>query len=259
MNLKKVLPLLLACVFPTMARTNDLSDQFIPGEKLEYKIYWMGIPIAWAETTTEKVEEEGRELFHITMTAQTYGAYKHIFEVDDKTEVFIDAATGLPVRHDWIINEGSIHKSHLTTFNHESGVAIFQDRISMDIREVPIEPDTQEIFGFIYSCRNADIEKLTEGKQRLLVTGKMYDLGINITDQDKIKIPELGKIPCYELEPNADFDGIFLRKGKVFFWVSKETPRVITCIKTRVAVGKISAELKSVTSPAPGFWNAESE
>ena len=128
----------------------DYSECFVPGEVVEYKIYWMGIPIAWSKTTTETIEENGRELFHITMIARTYGAYKHIFEVDDKTEVWIDPTTALPVRHDWIINEGSIHKSHLTTFFHDKKIAIFQDRISRDIREIPIEHDTQEIFSFIY-------------------------------------------------------------------------------------------------------------
>ncbi len=247
--------ILVSALIVGSAAADDYSDCFVSGEVVEYGIYWLGIPIAWSTTTTETVVEDGRELFHITLIAQTYSAYRHIFEVEDKTEVWIDPATALPVRHDWIINEGSIHKSHLTTFYHDKKIAIFQDRISKDIREVPIESNTQEIFSFIYGSRNADIEELAAQKHRLLVTGKLYDLTIRIKDEDRIKVDEYGKVPSIEIEPIADFDGIFLRKGKVFFWVSKEKRRVVTCIKARVAVGSITAKLQSVSGEGKGFWN----
>jgi len=251
----KQLAFIMVLLTTAAAVADEYADCFVPGETVEYKIYWMGIPIAWSLTTTETVIEDGRELFHMTMIAQTYGPYKHIFEVDDKTEVWIDPQTALPVRHDWIINEGSIHKSHLTTFFHDKKIAIFQDRISRDIREIPIESDTQEIFSFIYANRYADLETLAARNHRLLVTGKIYDMGIKIRDRDTIDVHHFGKVPSIEIEPVAEFDGIFLRKGKVFFWVSTETRRVVTCIKAKVAVGSITAKLHSVSGEGQGFWN----
>jgi hypothetical protein len=247
--------LLSALLLAGSSLAKDYSDCFVPGEVMTYKIYWLGIPIAWSTTTTDTVVEDGRTLIRITMVAKTYAAYKHIFEVDDKTEVLIDPETALPVRHEWIINEGTIHKNHLTTFHHDKKIAIFQDRISMDIRDVAIEPDTQEIFSFIYTNRNSDFSELAERKHRLLVTGKLYELGLKITDHDRIKVDEYGKIPSIEIEPVADFDGIFLRQGKVFFWVSTEKRRVVTCIKSKVAVGKVTAKLQSVSGQGNGFWN----
>lgn len=239
------------------ARADDFSSCFVPGEVVEYKIYWLGIPIAWASTTTDTIVENEQELIRIRMLVHTYAAYKHIFEVDDTTEVIIDPETALPIRHDWIINEGTIHKSHLTTFYHDKKVAIFQDRISKDIREIPIESDTQEIFSFIYSSRNVDIEKLAARKHQLLVTGKLYDLGLEISAYEDIKLSEYGKVPSIEIEPVADFDGIFLRQGKVFFWISKQPTRVVTCIKAKVALGNITAKLQEVSGPVKGFWGHE--
>jgi hypothetical protein len=215
----------------------------------------MGLPIAWSRITTDTISENGRELIRIRMTANTYPAYKHIFEVDDATEVIIDPETALPIRHDWVINEGSIHKSHLTTYHHDQKVAVFQDRISKDIREIPIESDTQEIFSFIYANRNADIEQLVARKHRLLVTGKIYDLELKITDHDDIRLADFGKVPSMEIEPIADFDGIFLRQGKVFFWISMQPARVVTCIKAKVAVGRITAKVHEISSPVKGFWS----
>ena len=233
----------------------DFSDCFVPGEKTEYKIYWMGIPIAWSTTTTETVTEDGRELIRITMIAKTYAAYSHIFEVDDRTEVVIDPETALPLRHDWVINEGPIHKSHLTTFNHASGKAVFMNRLNRDIREIPIKEDTREIFSFIYASRHADIKQLAAQKHELLVTGKLYELGLRIVGEDHIRVPDFGKVASLEIEPEAEFDGIFIRKGKISFWISQENPRMVTRIKASVAVGGITAKLQQVSGAADGFWN----
>ncbi len=252
---KWITALLSALLLAASSVAGDYSSCFVPGETVSYKIYWMGIPIAWSTTTTDTIEEEGRELIRITLVARTYAAYKHIFEVDDKTEVIIDPETALPIRHDWIINEGTIHKSHLTTFDHAEKTAVFLDRISKDLRVIPIAEDTQEIFSFIYANRNADLEQLAQQKHRLLVTGKLYDLSVKIAGHDNIKVRDHGKVASVEIEPVAEFDGIFLRQGKVFFWISKEKRRVVTCIKSKVAVGRVTAKLQSVSGAGQGFWN----
>lgn len=253
--MKRFISILVLSLFVFTAWGEDFTDCFVPGETVDYKIHWMGIPIAWSSVAMDTVTEDERDLIRIRMVTRTYAAYKHIFEVDDATEVIIDPETALPIRHDWIINEGSIHKSHLTTFDHKKKVAIFQDRINKDIREIPIESDTQEIFSFIYANRNADIEELASRKHKLLVTGKLYELGLKITDDKDIKLGEYGKVSSTEIEPIAEFDGIFLRQGKVFFWISKEKRRVVTCIKAKVSVGKITAKLHRVSGEGKGFWN----
>ena len=103
------------------------------------------------------------------------------------------------------------------------------------------------------STRIEDLDVLAAETHRLLVTGRMYDLELKLRDHDTISIDDHGEVPSIEIEPIADFDGIFLRKGKVFFWVSKEKRRVVTCIRAKVAVGKITAKLQSVSGAGNGF------
>ena len=85
----------------------------------------------------------------------------------------------------------------------------------------------------------------------------MYDLGLKIPDHGTIKVGDFGPVESIEVEPDAEFDGIFLRKGKIFFWVSKEKRRVVTCIKAKVAVGKVTAKLFSVSGEGEAFWNSK--
>jgi hypothetical protein len=252
--MKPLLWLLLGFAALT-AQADDFSTCFIPGEIAEYRVSWMGLPIAWSTVTTDSIEDNGRELIRIRMVSQNYKAYSFIYKVDDITEVLIDPKTALPVRLDLKISEGPLLKSHLTTFHHDKKVAIFQDRISKDIREVPIENDTQDLFSFIYSSRNRDLTALTNQTHKLLVDGKMYDLGLELCDADVIKLPDYGKVNAIEFKPIAAFDGFFLRKGKVRFWVSKQNLRMVTCIQAKITVGKVNVKLQKVTGTGDPFWD----
>lgn len=235
----------------------DYTSCFVPGEVSLYKVSWMGIPLAWSEHTIDAIEKNGRKLIRVRMITRNYKAYSYIYKVDDITEVIIDPVTALPLRLDVIMNEGSIHKSHLTTFNHKKKTAIFQDRISKDIKEVPIESRSQEIFSFLYSSRLSDLKSLVSQEHTLFVGGKLYALDLKIRKEGNIKLPDYGKINCVQIEPIAEFDGLFLWKDKVFFWVSKREQRMITCVKAKVAIGKINVKLQKVSGSGDSFWDKE--
>ncbi len=232
----------------------DYSGCFIPGEIAEYRISWMGLPIAWSKTSTELITQDGRKLFRLRMESKNYKAYNHIYKVDDHTEVLIDPETALPVRIDLRIHEGNRRRSHRTIFNHDKKIAFFEDRIAKVTNEVPITAKTQDVFSFIYANRNASLESLAKQNHMLYADGKVYELGMKIIDEDRIKVPGHGRVKSVQVEPIAEFDGMFVRKGKIVFWVSKENRRMVTCIKAKVPVGKITAKLQKVSGPGDDFW-----
>jgi hypothetical protein len=236
---------------------SDLSSGFIPGEVSRYKVSWMGIPLAWSESTTDTVEENGRKLIRFRIVSRNYKAYSYIYKVDNVTEVIIDPETTLPLRLDVILNEGTIHKSHLTTFDHAKKTAVFQDRISKDIKEVQIESGSQDLYSFLYSARRRDIDSLAAQEHTLFVDGKLYSLGLKIRKEGNIKLSDYGKVRCVQIEPIAEFDGIFLRKGKIFFWVSTQKHRIITCVEAKVAIGRVKMKLHKVSGTGDRFWDKE--
>jgi len=241
-------------LYPAYGKTNDFSTCFIPGEAAEYKVFWMGLPLAWSKTSVDTITENGRELIRIRMVSKNYKAYSYIYKVDDASEVIVDPKTALPLRFDFRLHEGGRRKSHLTTFHHDKKVAIFKDRITKDIKEVPIESGTQDLLSFLYSSRNRSLDSLSNQTHTLFVDGKLYELDLDIRRDDKIKLPNYGKVPSVEIEPIAEFDGWFLRQGKIMFWVSKQNRRMVTCIKAKVTVGKITVKLQEVSGPGNDFW-----
>ncbi len=251
--MKKIFAILLAALLALAAHAGDRRC-FFPGEVSEYKITWMGIPLAWSKTTTDTIEENGRELIRLRMVSQNYKAYSYIYRVDDAIEVVIDPKTALPLRLDYRLREGSRKISQLTLFDHGNKTATTTNRIENTVETVAIEGDTRDIYTLIYTMRNMDWDDLFNKPYTLFVEGKLYQLELVKHREKKISLPNYGKVESVEIEPLAEFDGLFLRKGKVMFWVSKADRRMITCIKTKVPVGKITVKLQQVTGPGDDFW-----
>lgn len=252
--MNRIVSILLAGATVLTVAAEDYSSCFIPGEVAKYKVTWMRLPLAWSETSIDTVTENDRELIRIRMRSKSYKAYAHIYKVDNLTEVILDPVTALPIRLDVKMDEGIRKKSQLTVFHHDKEIAVFQDRITKDIRVVPINDNTQDILGFLYSARKKDLKQLASQTHTLFVDGKLYGLDLKIKKDKKIKVRDHGKIMSTEIEPLAEFDGWFLRKGKIFFWISKENRRMVTYIKAKVAVGKVSIKLQNVSGPGDDFW-----
>lgn len=254
-GVKFLLSILLAGTVALATAAEDFSKGFIPGETARYKITWMRLPLAWTEISTDTVTENGTQLIRVRMISRSYKAYNHIYKVDNLTEVIIDPKTALPVRLDIKHDEDGRKKSQLTSFHHDRKIAIFQDRISKDIKVVSIKPDTMEVLSFLYASRIKDLKQLAGKTHTLFVEGKPYSLDLKLHDEDNVRLPDYGKVRCTEVEPVAEFDGLFLRKGKIFFWVSKENHRMVTCVKAKVAVGKITAKLQQVSGTGDPNWD----
>ncbi|HEY5652860.1 MAG TPA: DUF3108 domain-containing protein [Pontiella sp.] len=253
--MKWILPILLTAFIAASAKANPYDGCFIPGETAEYRVSWMKIPIAWSKISTETFSENGKKWIRLTMVSKNYKAYEHIYKVDDITEVVIDPETALPCRVDLVLNEGRRHKSELTYFDHENLTATHINRLTGTTNHVTIAEDTRDVLTFLYASRLRDPEELVQHTHQLFVDGKIYDLDMKIGEEDSIRLPNLGKVDSFKIEPVANFDGLFIRQGKILFWVSKHNHRMVTCIEAKVSVGEIKVRLKDVSGIDDGFWS----
>ena len=82
----------------------------------------------------------------------------------------------------------------------------------------------------------------------------MYQLTLKKHRKKVIKLPLYGKVPSVEIEPQAEFDGFFIHEGKVMCWVSECQPRMVTCIKAKVPIGKVTVKLSKVSGHDSDCW-----
>ena len=248
----------LLCGISALASNQiDYSSCFVPGEVSEYKVSWARFPIGWSRSSTETIIEEGRELVRIRMETRSYSTYDTFFKVNNVMFVVLNPVTALPLRLDLIQHQGDLHKSYLTTFDHAAGKAVSIDRLNNVTNTVSIPPETREMLTLIYASRKSAIEQLPEVTYPLLSNGELYDIQLKIKDSGKIRLSQYGRVASVELDPVADREGAELSDSKSTFWVSKKSRRMITCVETKVPIGKVRVKLQQVSGPGDDFWVKE--
>ena len=83
---------------------------------------------------------------------------------------------------------------------------------------------------------------------------KIYDLWVNVQKREKVELPAYGPVDCLKLEPEAAFNGLFVRKGRMWVWISADPRCVATRIEASIPVANVHAVLQSVTGPGKDRW-----
>jgi hypothetical protein len=238
----------------------DLPDLWFPvGEELVYSVHWGFIPVGYTVVTTEWVEEDGRTLLAIRVRTRTNDILSTIYPVDDVIESLVDPYTFLPVRFTKNLSEGRYRAHEVTDFDFEAGTAHWRSLIKDNESVFELEADTRCLLSFSYYMRKVGFEENQEQFFRVMADEKIYDLWLEARDTDRVKLKEYGKVPSIEVEPKAAFEGLFVRKGRVVFWVSQDERRLMTQMKGRVPVASVRLVLKEVRGPGNDRWTRGSD
>jgi hypothetical protein len=228
---------------------------FDVGERLLYDIYWGFIHVATTEVTTQWVEEEGQPLrIRITYRTKSNNVIAKIYPVDDILESVIDAETFLPVSFKKKQSEGGYRSDEFTVFDHDGGTMLWKSLLNGDEKTFPIDPDTRDLITLMYYFRSMNFYVGKQLNFRVMADEKLYDLYVEVTKREDIKLSEYGKVPSFQFAPQAAFQGLFVRKGKVTFWVSDDDRKLCTQIEAEVPVANVRLKLREVSGPGDDFW-----
>jgi hypothetical protein len=231
---------------------------FAVGEELRYEVYWGVVHVADSRVTTEWIEQDGRRLLAIRFRTQSNGFLKKIYPVNDFIESIVDPATFLPLRFTKTLNEGRYRTDEVTHFDHGSGVATWENRKNGKKKEFPIEADTRDIVTFMYYLRAQAFTPGQQAKFRVMADEKLYDLFFRVGPADEMKFEKFGKVRSVRIEPEAAFEGIFVRKGKLTIWVSEDPRRVCTRLMATTPFANVRVNLAEVLGPGDDFWVSRS-
>lgn len=238
--------------------TNDLW--FPVGETLTYRLYWGFVSVGEAVLTSEWIEEEGRRYVQITHRVRSNKVIATLYPVDDLIQTVIDPVTFRPVTFFMDQKEGRHSAKEITTFDYEKGVARWESLTKKKTRENKIDQDTRDLVSFMYFMRRDGFRKGEDRNFRVMADDKVYDLNVKVAGEEKVDVPGYGKVDCLRLDPTAQFNGLFVRKGKMTVWVSGDK----RCLCTRVAagvpiVGTVKVILTSVSGPGDDAWSKKTD
>lgn len=258
--MKRVLPwfwLLLSCVLSTKAQN---GPDYLPGykwpvgEKITYQLYWGFIPVGLATVQTDWTESEGRKLLGIHLRTQSNKVIEKIYPVDDTIESLIDPQTLLPLKFTKNMSEGSHRYFEVTVFDHSNRLARWESKLTGKTKTMPIDTDTRDIPSLMYFLRNHKFEPGNRDHFRVMADEKIYDLWLNIQKEQRVDLPERENVACIKIEPEASFNGLFVRKGRMWVWVSNDPRCLAARIEASVPVANVHAILIRVEGPGDDAW-----
>ncbi|MCX7009102.1 MAG: DUF3108 domain-containing protein, partial [Kiritimatiellaeota bacterium] len=214
---------------PLLMRVADLP--FPVGEVLTYRVYWgyWGyIPVAVATARFDWVELDGRKMIAIRSTARTNKFADKIYRVDDLMESIVDPETMLPVRFTKIAHEGRYWTHEITVYDHKNKVAHYESKKNGEKQDYPLEADTHDVISMMYVMRSQPFVVGQKPHYRCLTDDKIYDFWVDVLKEEKVELENYGAAPCVKVEPVAAFNGLFVRKGRIWFWLTRDKRQFMT-------------------------------
>ena len=244
--------LLLLCA---IAPAKELP--FPLNERLDYRISWNGILVAWSSATTGMVETKGTNYVSVKIETHTYPFFDVFYKVDDLHECLLDPETLLPVRFTKTMQEGWAHYREVTTFDYPNGIVRFENLETGTATNIAISSDTRDYLSFMYFMRGQKLKPETTTTWPVLADSKVYQVQVHSEEVEKIGLPSYPDVLSLRIVPEAAFNGLFVRSGKATLWVSQDTRRILTYMKARVPFGRVTVKLQDVSGGNNDFWITE--
>jgi len=194
-------------------------------------------------------------LLAIKVTTKSYALLDAIYPVNDFIESVVDPETFKPLRFVRRLSEGRYRLYEITTFNHKEHTARWKHLIKNEARDFAIEDDTRDLLSFMFFMRSQKFEPNQAYQYRLMADEKLYDLYINTKDYVQLDVSKFGVLRCLYIQPEAKFQGFFVRVGRLQVWNSDD--KRCLCVKAVAkapVIGTIKLLLYKVEGPGNDSW-----
>ena len=230
---------------------------FPVGEEIDYEVYWGIFMVGEATSKAEWIERDGRRLLSLSMKAESNGLVEKLYPVRETLQTILDPETFLPLSFEKDSHEGKRHYRELTTFDHAAKKGHWKSLTKDKEKTFAIEADTRDLMGLMYWIRKEPIRAGETRNYWVMTDEKMYELIVEAGKTEELKLENYGKVPVVKMEPKGKFNGMFVRKGRMFLWISDDARYVICRATASVPVASIKIALKKVRGPGDDFWTRE--
>ncbi len=231
----------------------DPSRKLTVGETYIYKVRWLGINVGDAQLSIkEKLEMDGRQVYHVILTARTNKFFSFFYKVNGNVESFVDATDFKPVRYnsETTINKKFVFKKMDYDFN--SKVVRAEDRKGH--YEIEITDDVLDPLGIFYYFRLNSV-KLEKPVTLLINAGKRnFSVTVYVRKVRRLGVPA-GKFWAFLVEPTPasarQFDDVLNASGNMLIWFSSDERRIPLIITLKIPIGTAQAILTKIKYPTP--------
>jgi len=214
-------------------------------EKLTYDLTWTGIK---AGTATQEIIDDGNSIrvISIVRSADWISVF---FPVEDRVESALAKAEpphlGLPHHFRMKVREGSHRRDREIIFDQKNLKAEYIDHIGGEKATLNILQNTYDSYSSFFYVRTLKLEVGKSVYVNILDNRRMWNVEVQVLKREKLDTI-LGEINTIKVRPLIKSEGIFDRKGAIDIWLTDDDKRIPVKMKTKVAVGSITATLVKV-------------
>jgi hypothetical protein len=211
---------------------------FDAGEWFQFSIQYGIIKAGDALMQVEDIEEiDGRQCYHLVSKAESSDFFSVFFKVRDRVDSFLDRESFVTRRFSKKILEGKYRTTFSVDFDHKNHVATYSDGTKMEILAC-----AQDILSAFFYVRTLDLGLGQSVEIPCHSDKKNYPLDVVVHRKETITT-SVGKFDCVVVEPILKSSGVFRQKGRLTIWLTDDEYRIPVLMKSKVAVGSISAIL----------------
>ena len=215
------------------------------GERLVYSVHLLGIELGrGVAEVREIVTLRGRPAFHIVVEVRSAPVLDWIYKVRDTHHSYLDIERLHSLRYEKILKEGRYRADEEMDYDQENHKALYHSRLNGSRKEMLIPPDVQDQLSCGFWFRLQEVKPGGEIDIPVNADEKNWDLRVKVLRETKVKLRGFPQWEAAEIEPEIQFQGIFVRRGKIRGWVGLDERRVPLKMKVKIPVlGSVSAHL----------------
>ena len=235
------------------AAADGAALPFGPGERVEMRITYAGLLAGKASLAVEPGREGAGLRFVAVAKSQGFFPWLFRFRVDDRTVAEWDPATSCSTGIEKHLREGRAARDQVVRIDPTTGRAEMEDP-KVAQRVFALEPCVLDVLSAFFVTRVRGIPEREPLRLPVFDNGRSYVLEVRFRGRERLDLPEpLGrKVPTVVVEPLlAEGTGLFVKKGRLTIWLTDDERRVPVRMRSKVAMGSVSADLESYTPPSP--------
>lgn len=228
-------------IAPRLLKRAAPNFSFGVGEKLFYTVRYG--PVAAGTASMEVVEivrYKGNKCFRIVSKAKSNKFFSVFYKVDDKAESWMDVYGLYSWHFEKHLREGGYTADRYIDFDQENHLAVNGNDT------IPVPEFVQDVLSSLYFVRTLNLKVDNSVFIDNHADRKNYPLEVKVLRKEEVEVPA-GRFNCLVVEPILKATSLFKQTGKLTVWLTDDQYKIPVLMKSKVAVGSISTELKSYT------------
>jgi hypothetical protein len=225
---------------------------FGPGESVLLRITYAHVLAGHAQVGVSSAPGGARLAFSATARSEGFFAWLFRFRVDDRTVAEWDPLTSCSLRIEKTLREGRASRDQVVVFDPAGGASVKDPKIKET--HFDTEPCALDILSALFVTRVRGVPEEAPLELPVFDNGKKFRLAVRFLERERVDLPApFGPgTPVVVVEPRlVEGTGLFVKEkgARLKIWLTDDARHVPVRMRSKVAIGSVSADLESYTPP----------